>query len=65
MTSNPKPNPKQAVAALREEARASSERQAAAHAASRLEMGAQLASTMDAVREAVHCKAGRAQLEQV
>ena len=28
-------------------------------------MAAQLASTMDAVREAVHSKAGRAQLEQV
>ena len=31
----------------------------------RLEMAAQLASTMDAVREAVHSKAARSQLEQV
>ena len=31
----------------------------------RLEMAAQLSSTMDAVREAVHSKAARSQLEQV
>jgi hypothetical protein len=55
----------QVIATLREEARAASELQSAAHETTRLEMAAQLSSTMDAVQEAVNSKAARSQLEQV
>jgi hypothetical protein len=55
----------QVIATLREEARVASELQSAAHETTRLEMAAQLSSTMDAVQEAVNSKAARSQLEQV